>query len=496
MSLAKPSSTALWRAASLSRRLWLPLLASLALSSPVHAADLWTVTQDALANDADLASARARFDAAEAGRGIQRGALLPQVSAAANAAHTRTYNSQAIAGAEDIGAGTGDLGGLDDNYNSASISLEASQALFDATRWYELETTDRRIDLEAFSLAVAEQQLLLDASSAYFEILRAYDVLEARQAQERAIERQLRQAREQFEVGLIAITGVEEAQAAYDLSRAERIAAQSDLQVSFEVLERLTGQRYEGIYSLAEELPVEPPQPAGRDQWVELALNHSPMLMMARADVDVSRSEVEVARAQRLPMLEAFANYQYADSDSDIVRGHDSASQIGLRASVPLFTGGSTSARIQQNTFLLESSQYDAEAQRRNTIQQVRSFYTRVLNDVETVEARRQAIVSNQSALNATRSGYEAGTRNIVDVLDAERNLYDAISAYAEARYNYVLDLLSLRQQAGTLDAETVRLLNQWLSDETRVSLGFPAEPGGDAYDAAMNIGEPPRPPQ
>lgn len=481
------------------RRLWLPVLVSLTLSVPAYSADLWTVTQDALENDADFASARSQFDAVEAGRGIQHGALLPQISAGANAAHNRVYESQTIAGLEGPGVGGpgGPAGaGVDDNFNSAAISLEASQALFNATRWYELDVADRQIDVQTYSLAAAEQQLLLDASSAYFEILRAYDVLEAREAQERAIERQLRQARQQFDVGVIAITGVEEAQAAYDLARAERIIAQSDLQVSFEVLERLTGQRYEGIYRLVEGLSIEPPQPTERDQWVELALNHSPMLMMARARVDVSRSQVDVAQAQRLPVLEAFAHYEYADSDSDVVSGHDSASQIGLRASVPLFTGGSTSARIQQNTYLLESSQYDAEAQRRGTIQQVRSFYTRVLNDVETVEARRQAVVSNQSALNATRDGYEAGTRNIVDVLDAERNLYDAIAAHAEARYTYVLDLLSLRQQAGTLDVDTVRLVNEWLSDEARVSLGLPAGSSGDAYGEAMNIGEPPQPPQ
>ncbi|QJQ96097.1 MULTISPECIES: TolC family outer membrane protein [Halomonadaceae] len=468
---------------------------TLMLSGTVQAADLLTVTRDALLNDATLASAQATYRGVEAGRGVQRGALLPQISLAAEAAHNRAYSSQSVAGAS-AGTGTAGITALDDNYNSAGLTLEASQALFNASRWYELERADRQLNQQEFSLQATEQQLLFDAASAYFEILRASDILEARQAQERAIERQLSQSRQQFEVGLIAITEVDEAEAVYDLARAERIAAQSDLQVSFEALERLTGLRYPNIDGLTGELPIEPPQPADRDQWVEMAMIHSPLLLLAQAGVEISRSDVDIARAQRMPILEAFAAYQYADSDSDVIEGHDSASQVGMRASLPLYTGGATSASINQSTFVLESTQYDAEAQRRDTVQQVRSLFTRVSNDVETVEARRQAVVSNQSALNAARSGYEVGTRNIVDVLNAEQNLYDAISAHANARYDYVLNLLGLRQQAGTLDVEAITAVNEWLSDEASVSLELPEASSDSRYDAALDIGARPQPRQ
>lgn len=157
---------------------------------------------------------------------------------------------------------------------------------------------------------------------------------------------------------------------------------------------------------------------------------------------------------------------------------------------MPLYTGGSTQAQIRQSGFTLEVSQYDFEAQRRDTVQQVRSLFTRVSNDVETVDARAQAIVSNQSALEATRSGYEVGTRNIVDVLNAERNLFNAISDHAEARYDYVLGLLRLQQQAGLLDAESIQAVNAWLSGEGEVSLELPRV-GND--DPVMNIGARPQ---
>ena len=466
----------------------LVLLVGLAVAGTAEAADLWTVARDALDNDATLASSRSGFLAVEAGRDVQRGTLLPQISVGGSLTHSRTYESQS--------GGTIQPDQLsrdeDDDVNSIGLNLEASQSLYDPARRAQLDQAERRIDREAMSLAAAEQQLLLEVAEAYFEILRAHDILSAGRSQETAIARQLEQARERFEVGLIAITEVHEAQASFDLARAQRIAAESAMQVSFEALERLTGKRYESIDVLAEEIPVVPPEPVDRGDWVALAMDNSPMLKMAEAGIEVARSELDVSRAGQLPRVEAFASYDVSDNDRSGASGYNSASQLGLRASMPLYTGGSTQAQIRQSGFALEVSQYDFEAQRRDTVQQVRSLFTRVTNDVETVEARAQAIVSNQSALEATRSGYEVGTRNIVDVLNAERNLFNAIADHAEARYDYVLGLLRLQQQAGVLDAESVQAVNAWLRSEGAVSLELPRA-GND--DPVMNIGARPQSP-
>lgn len=467
-----------------------PLLLALMMSAyalPLHAADLVTITRDALQNNAELASARAELQGVEAGRDVSRGGLLPQLGASANATHNRQYESQTN-GLAARGAG---VGAGDDRYNSAGVTLEATQALFDAIARREVEQSERQIDQQTYLLASVEQQVLIDVAVAYFDILRAHEVLEARRAQERAIERQLDQAREEYEVGLTAVTSVHEAQATFDQARAERTAAEGNVQVSFEALERLTGTRYASIEALGDDMPIAMPSPSGRAHWVEQAIARNPSILAQQAGVELSRSGVSLARAQRLPTLEAFANYQYADSDSDVVEGHDSSSQVGLSLSMPLYTGGSTSARIRQSTFQLESSQYDFEAQRRDTVQQVRSLYTQVSNDVETVEAREQAIVSNRSALEATRAGYEVGTRNIVDVLNAEQNLYNAIADYAEARYDYVVDLLSLRQQSGTLDVATIEEVNGWLSGGS-IDLALPDD-DADLDRSVMQIGEPPR---
>ncbi|PCF95005.1 TolC family outer membrane protein [Vreelandella nigrificans] len=474
-----------------------PLLLAVLTSSfilPAQAADLVTITRDALSNNAALASARAEFSGVEAARDVVRGGLLPQVNASGNVVHNRQYESQAAArGGATVPGSEAPVGGIsDDSFNTASLSLEATQALFNAVTRQEVNQSERQIDQQLYLLAATEQQLLIDVVGAYFDILRAHEILDARFAQERAIGRQLEQAREQFEVGLIAITEVEEARASFDQSRADRIAAESNLQVAFELLEQLTGRRYATIDALGD-MPVALPSPSSRDYWVEQAIERNPQVLAQRAGIELSRAGVEVARAGRLPSVQAFANYRYADSDSSVVSGHDSSSQVGVTANLPIYTGGSTSASIRQGTFQLERSQYDFESQRRTTIQQVRSLYTQVSNNVETVEARQQAIVSNRSALEATRAGYEVGTRNIVDVLNAEQNLYNAIANFAEARYDYVVNLLALRQQSGLLDVAAIEEVNAWLTGD-QVSFTLPDSGDVDAYQRAMDIGAPPTP--
>ncbi|MCP1327020.1 TolC family outer membrane protein [Halomonas sp. 707D4] len=475
------------------RPLFLAVLAS-SIALPAQAADLITITRDALNNNAELASARSQFSGVEAARDVVGGELLPQVNASGNVTHNRQYESQSAVG---TGAtppqGDGPVvtsPSRDDSFNSASLSLEATQALFNAATSRRVDQAERQIDQQVYILAATEQQLLIDVVSAYFDILRAFEVLEARRAQERAIGRQLEQSSEQFEVGLIAITEVEEARSSFDQARAERITAESNLQVAFEALEQLTGRRYANIESLGD-MPIGLPTPSERDYWVDQALERNPQVLAQRAGIEVSRAAVEIARAGRLPTLSAFANYQYAETDIDYTSGHDSSSQVGLSASVPLYTGGSTSATIRQNTFQLESSQYDFESQRRTTIQQVRSLYTQVSNNVETVEARQQAIVSTRSALEATQAGYEVGTRNIVDVLNAEQNLYNAIASYAESRYDYVINLLSLRQQSGLLDVAALEEVNAWLTGEA-VNFTLPESGDRDDYRRALDIGAPP----
>lgn len=467
----------------------LPLVLAVSLAGQVQAADLMTIARDALINNADLAASRAGYNSTQAGEDIERGDLLPQVSASGSFTRYNTISSQESS----TGTTSSSSGDGDDDYNSTSIQIQATQALFDATNWYQLEAARRETAQEALYLRADRQQLLYNVAEAYFEVLRAKEQLDTLRAEERAVERQLEQVRQQFDVGIVAATDVYEAQATYDLTRSQRISQESTLQVNFEALEQLTGKQYASIDGLADDMPIERPEPASQQAWVEMASSQNLDVLAAKATADLARANLDTSRAGHLPTVSAFANYSYSESDQSTLRGHGEQNQIGIEATVPIYTGGSTSAQVRQSTFSLEQTQYQQESQLRTAIQQVRSYYAQALNNVLTVQAQARSIQSNRSALEATRNGYEVGTRNIVDVLDAQQNLFTAISSYADARYDYVLNLLSLRQEAGVLDVDTLDVLNNWLRPDKAVNLNFQEQGtmglgiGDDNPDPGMN---------
>ncbi|WP_106478766.1 TolC family outer membrane protein [Phytohalomonas tamaricis] len=464
----------------------LPLVFAISMASQAQAADLLTIARDALANNASLAASQAGYSSTKEGIDIARGALLPQITASGSMTHYDVVESQssststasAASATDTTAAASTNAGTDDDHYTSTAVSVQATQALFDATNWYNLEAAKRSAAQEALTLAEDRQQVLYDVANAYFEVLRARDQLDALRAEERAIGRQREQTQEQFNVGVIASTDVQEAEASYDQVRAERIAQESTLEVNFEALERLTGKRYASIDGLADDLPIEHPQPSSRSAWVEMANSQNLALQAARAGIDIARANVDVARAGHYPTLDAVAAYDYSRSSVDYLRGHGEEASIGVQLSLPIYTGGSTSAQVRQNTYLLEQAQFQAEDQLRDASQQVRSYFSQVASNVLSVAAYKRAIESNRSSLEATRNGYEVGTRTIVDVLDAQENLYTAIYNYAGARYDYVLNLLALRQQAGILDTDSLDALNKWLRADKPVSLDIKQDTG------------------
>ncbi|WP_177203578.1 TolC family outer membrane protein [Marinospirillum celere] len=414
------------------------------LASTLQAAKLMQVYEDALQEDAELAIEKARLEQARAQMRQADSALLPSITASGD------WRRQ-------------DPDGQDADTNLA-LTLEAQQVLFSGQAWY-----GRTAAAQAFSVAEAqyrdaEQELLLRASEAYFSVLRAEDNLRTLEAEERAIQRQLEQVREQHEVGLIAITDVLEAQAAFDSVRAARIGAEGALMISYEDLEQLTGQRYDRVATLNPEMPITEPVPSDRQTWVDEALYNNLVLRQAEAQIQAAEQSLKGNRAGHWPTVAAYGSYYTDNSEPSAVGGRpDSVTVFGIRAEVELYGGGRTSAQIREGSFALEEARSGGDLARRQILQQTRSLFTQVNTDVLTVQARQQAIRSAESALEATRSGYEVGTRNIVDVLNAERALWSAIRDHDAARYDYVVNQLRLKRVAGKLTVADLRELNTWL---------------------------------
>ena len=427
-------------------------LLGLALSAPASALDLLTAYELARGNDAGFAAARAEYRAAREAWPQARAAVLPQINLAGSVAE----NSP-------------DRG---DNYSSDQYELRLTQTLFDWADFAGLDRAEALVAQAEAELASAEQELILRVADAYFDVLTARDRVRFAEAEKEAIQRQLDQAQQRFEVGLIPITDVKSARASYDLAVAREIEARNALENAREALRTLIDVAPGALAALTEELPLEPPEPAV-EQWVEQALEQNPDYLSARAAARAARHFMRVQRAGNYPRLDLFASHSENDRDAtDVtgtgltVGGAEETDRIGVQLSWDLYAGGGVTSRADEARARFQAEQARVVQSRRGTVQSTRNTYRNVEAAVSQVRALRQAVESNQAALEAERAGFRVGTRTAVDVLSVLRDLYGAQRDFAEARYNYIVNRLSLEQAAGTLTVEDVRLVNSWLEED------------------------------
>ncbi len=437
----------------------LSLTIALLASGAANAADLSTIYQQAASNDAEIAAARAIREANSYNVTIARGALLPQ--AQISYSHTSVSSE-----AESLNLANGGYVKTNKDYDLGSLEVSASQTLFNLNSWYTYQAAVSGDDAAGLELQLAEQQLLLRTAQAYFNVLRAQDNLSTAQAEEKAVKRSLEQTKQRFEVGLIAITDVHEAQAGYDLSYVNLLGQEAALDISYEALEQLTGQRFEDVSPLKADVAMEMPQPANAADWVQSGLDKYAGVLIAEASKDGVRLQRNAARSNHLPSVSLFGSY--TDADQAPFVGDDptdsTVTAIGVKISMPLLAGGSLYGQSKQSALNYAAADYQLEKQRRDVKQNIRSLFRQVQTDTLNIKARKQAITSAQSALEATQTGYKVGTRNIVEVLNAQKNLFSAQRDYANARYDYIINLLSLKFYAGTLNEGDIQTLNSWLA--------------------------------
>jgi len=417
------------------------------LSNTAMADTLLDVYQLALQNDALMQAAEANYNAGQETKNIFRAALLPQI----NAGYTRTDSD-----------GTSNKNDYDTTNTTSSIN--AGQALFNLPAWYGYQQGKELSSASEANYHYEKQNLIIRVASAYFDVLRAQENLTSAKAEEKAISRQLEQTQQRFEVGLIPITDVHEARAGYDLAVVARLAAEGALSIAEEALTVITGQSHANLWKLKASFEAAVPSPQDPQQWVDWALANNALLKASTFNVQAAKKNADAKRAAHLPT--ASIGYTWRDAESednltDMVYDATDGSSISLSVNIPIFAGGGTSAsRRQAYQQYLATLEGNKQA-KRNTIQYTRSQYINVLTGAAAVKARSQAITSAQSALDATQAGYDVGTRNIVDVLNAQKNLYRSQRDYANARYEFVVNVLKLRQQAGLLDGGDIETLQQ-----------------------------------
>lgn len=430
------------------RRYRFALLAGLLLglpAMPTMASDLLQILRDARAGDPQLRAADASRLAAGENKPQAIANLLPQIGATLSRDHD---------------SGVQGLGGVS-SYGSHSYGVSVTQPLYRHENYVQLRRADALVGQADADYADADQQFLLRVATRYFTVLAALDNLRFARAEREAVARELEQARRRFDVGLVTVVDVQEAQARHDLTVAQEITAENTLEDAREALRVVTGQEYAALDELGERMPLRLPDPARVDPWIDRALDNNPTLRSARQAADAARENIDLQRAGHYPSLDLVAGHY--DNDLGPRGGEPSGNRIGVQVNIPLFQGGAVTSRTRQAAYQHEAAREQVEATQRDIVRQVRNAHRGQQAAVSQVKALRQALVSNRSSLDATRAGLEVGTRTIVDVLDAERELYRAERDYAKARYDYVLNRLLLEQAAGDLDEADILEINGWL---------------------------------
>lgn len=435
------------------RRQILCLVAGILLAPAVAAEDLLEVYQQALEADARLQAAEAAHRAALEVRPQSRAALLPQVSAGANAAYSD----------ENVHESDSPISGGDQDYNSHGYSLSLQQAVFRRPASIQVEQADSRITTADARLADARQALVVRVAEAYFNLLKAQDNLEFARAEKKAIGQQLRQTRQRFEVGLTAITDVKEAQARYDLATAQEIEARNGVDSAREALREITGMEPARLAELSEGMPLVSPEPEDIKRWVETAMEQNPQLLAATGAAKTARQEIDRREAEHLPTVDLVAEHGYNDTTDRTFGSASSDTTLSVQLNVPLYQGGRLSSRDREAAHLHDQARQELEQARRSTIRNTRSAYLDVMAGISRVKALKQSLVSTKTALEATEAGFEVGTRTAVDVLNSQRELFRARRDYAGARYDYLLATLRLKQAAGLVNENDVERINGWL---------------------------------
>ena len=414
------------------------------VASQINAEDLKDIYELALLNDPTFKAAEASFRAGKEYKVQGRAGLLPSL----NLTGSTGWNEYRL---EEQ---------LLDEYNSNNHSVSLQQPVFRLDRWFQFKQGKALTESASAEFAYQQQELLIRVAISYFNVLNAKDSLVASKAEEEAIGRQRDQAKKRFEVGLASITEVQDTQAAYDLSVVGRIIGESQLDSAKESLSAIIGGVLPLLSPLSKDYVTPPPNPIDRESWVKLALANNFQLKASRLSTTAAKNNARASGSAHLPKIDIVGRATRSSSRQGKFGGfiqnplYDLESdnrQYQIQVSLPLFAGGAISSSRRQAYAQYDRSKEQSLFTERSVIREVRSNHFNVQTQSANVTARRQALKSSESALEATKIGFEVGTRNVVDLLQSERGLYAAQRDYAKSRYDYIISVLRLKSSVGSL---------------------------------------------
>jgi outer membrane protein len=424
------------------------------LASASQAEDLLQIYDLAVQSDPTIREAEQNLFATREVKPQARALLLPNLSVVGDV----DYQSVDASGTSSFGTSFQ----RSDSFSTQGVQAVVSQSVYNRANWMTLSQTDNIIAQAEAQYRDAQIGLMVDTTDAYFQVLRAADAVTVQAALVRANERQLEQSRQRFEVGLVAITDVNDSLAAYDQSRANLISAQNLLDNAWEALRRIVGPIRVPLARLGDKLPLAPPDPNNIDVWAESAMRGNYGIIAASEAVGAAKKSIEIERSGFYPSVNLQAGYDIARSGAEFDTDSDTGF-VGLTVNVPIYQGGAVASRTRQAGFSFRATQDQLDATRRRVDQQVKDAFRGVMSSIADVQARQAAVVSARSSLESTEAGQEVGTRTQVDVLNAQRLLFQAEFDYLSSRYDYILNGVRLHQATSTLTRDILAKGNAWL---------------------------------
>lgn len=366
----------------------------------------------------------------------------------------------------------------DNDFFSGSSSrgwrVTLTQPIVDISSVYSYKSIKSLTKMSMVDLSQAKNNLILRTLQSYLNVLRAYDQLQSAKAQENAVERQLRQVQQRFDIGIVDITDVLDAVAALDNAVVFRIQTEGDMVIFFEDLYQIVGRNFTRIGLLKHDFPVSKPK-NNAESWVKTGIEHNLTLKAVRHSLESAQYNLRAKRSAHLPTINLSASYQYDSSVSYSTSGVATKSAV-LSLQLPVFQGGLTHYQAKEIKHKINEARWFLEETQRQVTRNIRAFYQNLITDVYRVKARRKSIDSNKSVLTATRTGYEAGTRTILDVLQAERNLIRSQFDYTSSRYDYLVNMFRLKNEAGVLNREDLQQYDKYINLDKFVQNSVPAE--------------------
>ncbi|CAM3299794.1 outer membrane channel; tolerance to colicin E1, segregation of daughter chromosomes, role in organic solvent tolerance [Xenorhabdus nematophila ATCC 19061] len=424
-------------------------------STSSHAADLLQIYQQAKETNPELLKAQADRNSVVERINETRSSLLPQLGLSAGVDYGKGFRSPQVS-----------------ETHGASAGLKLTQTLFDMAKWNRLNQSEKNAGIADISYQAAQQKLILDTAQAYFDVLSNIDTLTYSEAQKTSLYRQLDQTTQRFNVGLAAITDVQNSRAQYDSILAKEVSNRNNLENALEKLRMITGVYYPQLAALnIDQFKTKQPEPA--NTVLKEAENRNLNLLSARLTQDLKREQIKESQTGYMPTLNLTAGTSVRNGHSrgaEYSNTYSGSNSVDLSLSLPLFNGGATYSQVEQAKYNFVAASQELENTYRKVIQEVHSSSNNIAAAISSIEANKQAVLSAQSSLDSMEAGYQVGTRTIVDVLDSTTKLYEAKQNLSKARYDYLLAQLSIQQARGTLNENDLVALNNMLSAQISTS--------------------------